>query len=74
MPADFGRQLYSDSSNTLVQLASGLSKQCGKKQWVLAGSSFGGCMAVDLCLSRVRTGVATMGQDCNYQLDITKKG
>ena len=31
-------------------------------------------MALDLCLSRVRTGVAAMGQDCNYELDITKLG
>ena len=29
-------------------------------------------MALDLRLSRVRMGVAVMGQDCNYQLDIMK--
>ncbi|CAB1311888.1 unnamed protein product [Coregonus sp. 'balchen'] len=39
-----------------------------------AGSCFGGRMALDRRLSRVRTGVAAMGQDCNYQLDITKLG
>jgi hypothetical protein len=31
-------------------------------------------VANDLCLSRVRTGVAAMGKDCNYQLDIMKLG
>ena len=31
-------------------------------------------MALDLRLSRVRTGVAAMRQDCNYQLDIRKLG
>jgi hypothetical protein len=31
-------------------------------------------MALDFRLSRVRTGVAVMGQDCNYQLDTTKLG
>ena len=45
--------------HTLVRLASRLSEQCG-----LAGSCFGG----HLFLSRIRTGVAAMGQDCNYQL------
>ena len=29
-------------------------------------------MALDLRLSRVRTGVAAMGEECNYQLDIMK--
>jgi hypothetical protein len=29
-------------------------------------------MALDLPLFQVRTGVAVMGQDCNYQLSITK--
>uniref|UniRef100_A0A4W5L5R7 FERM domain containing 4B n=1 Tax=Hucho hucho TaxID=62062 RepID=A0A4W5L5R7_9TELE len=48
--------------------------QCVKKQCGLAGLCFGGCMALNLRLSRVRTGVAAMGQDCNYQLDITKLG
>ena len=63
-----GHQLYGVSSDTLVRLASGLSKQCVKKQCGLAGSCFGGLMGLDLSLSRVRTGVAAMGQDCNYQL------
>ena len=31
-------------------------------------------MALNLRLSRVRTGVAVMRQDCNYQLDTTKLG
>ena len=62
------RQLYGVSSDTLVRLASELSEQCVKKQCGLAGSCFGGRMALDLRLSRVRTGVAAMGQDCNYQL------
>uniref|UniRef100_A0A674E0G6 Eukaryotic translation initiation factor 4Ba n=1 Tax=Salmo trutta TaxID=8032 RepID=A0A674E0G6_SALTR len=35
---------------------------------------FGGRMALDLRLSRVRTGVAAMRQDSNYQLDTTKLG
>ena len=48
------------SSDTLVLLASRLSKQCVKKQCGLAGSCFGGRMALDLRLSRVRTGVAVM--------------
>ena len=65
--ANFGRQLYGVSSNTLLRLASGLSEQCR-----LAGPCFGKCMALDLHLSRVRTGVAVMEQDCNYQLGITK--
>ena len=39
--------------------------------WVL---SYGGRMVLDLCLSRVRTGVALMRQDCNYQLDTMKLG
>ena len=62
MHADFGLQLYSVPSITLVRLASGLTEQCFKKQSGLAGSRFGGCMALDLHLSRVRTGVAAMGQ------------
>ena len=74
MRADFGRQLYSVSSDTLVRLASRLSEQCVKKQCGLAGSCFGGRMALDLRLSRIRTGDAAMGQNCNYQLDITKLG
>jgi hypothetical protein len=72
MQADFGRQLYSVSSDTLVRLASGLSGQCVKKQCGLAGSCFRGRMALDLHLSRVRTGVAAMGQDCNYQIGYHK--
>jgi hypothetical protein len=67
---DFGRQLYSVSSNTLVWLASGLSDQCVKKLCCLAGSCFGGRMALDLRLSRVCMGVTTMGQDCNYHLGV----
>ena len=61
--ADFGRQLYGVSSDTLVWLASGLSEECVKKQCGLAGLCFGGRMAHDLRLSRVYTGVAVMGQD-----------
>jgi dienelactone hydrolase len=72
MQADFGRQLYSVSSDTLVRLASGLSEQCVKKQCGLAGLCFGGRTALDLHLSRVHMVVAGMGQDRNYQLDITK--
>ena len=60
MHTDFGRQLYSVSSNTLVRLASRLSGQCVKKQCGLAGSCFGGRMALDLRLSQVLTGVAAM--------------
>ena len=40
MHANFGHQLYSVSSDTLVRLASGLSEQCVKKQCGLAGLSF----------------------------------
>ena len=43
MHADFGV-----SSDTLVQLASGLNKQCVKKQCGLAGSCFGGRLDLDL--------------------------
>ena len=68
MHADFGRRLYGVSSDTLVRLASGVSEQCVKKQCGLAGSCFGVRVALDLCLSQVRTGVAEMGQYCNYQL------
>ena len=68
LQADFSRQLYAVSSDTLVRLASGLSEQCVKKQ------CWQGRASEDACLSRVRTGVAVMGQDCNYQLDITKLG
>uniref|UniRef100_A0A4W5JXT3 Peroxisome proliferator-activated receptor gamma n=1 Tax=Hucho hucho TaxID=62062 RepID=A0A4W5JXT3_9TELE len=44
--ADLGRQLYRVSSDTLVWLASRLSEQCVKKQCGLAGSYFGGLMAL----------------------------
>ena len=74
LQADFCHQLDGVSSDTLVRLASGLSEQCVKNQWGLAGSCFRGRMALDLRLSRVRRGVAAMRQDFNYQLDITKKG
>jgi hypothetical protein len=60
LQADEGCQLDGVSSDTLLQLASGLTKQCG-----LAGLCFGGCMALDLRLSRVCRGVAN---NCNYQL------
>ena len=66
MHADFIRQLNSVSSETFVRLAFGLSEQCVKKQCVLAGSCFGGCMALNLRLSVVRTGVARMGKDYLY--------
>ncbi|CDQ70338.1 unnamed protein product [Oncorhynchus mykiss] len=49
---DFSRQVYGVSSDTLVWLASGLSEQFVKKQCGLAGSCFGGRMALHLCLSR----------------------
>ena len=58
----------------LVQLASGLSGHCVKKQCGLFGLCFGGRAALDLCLSQVHMGVSAMRQDCNYQLDTTKKG
>ena len=54
--------------------AAGLIEKCVEKQCGLVGSCFGGCMALGICLSRVPTGVAAMGQDCNYQLDTTKLG
>jgi hypothetical protein len=31
-------------------------------------------MALDLGLSRIHTGVAAIGHDCNYQFDIMKLG
>jgi hypothetical protein len=68
LQADSGRQLDGVSSDTLVQLPSGLTEQCVKKQCVLAGSCFEGQMALDLRLSQVCRGVAVMGQDCDYQL------
>ena len=57
-----------------MQLAAGVSGRCVKKQCGLAGLSFGGRTARDLRLSRVRRGVAAMGQDYDYQLDSTKLG
>ena len=63
MYADFGRQLYGVSSDTVVWLASGLSKHCVKKNYGLAGPCVGGRKALNLRLSRVRTGVAAMGQE-----------
>ena len=39
---------------------------CGKKQRDLVGLCFGGRMALDLRLSRARTGVVAMRQDSNY--------
>jgi hypothetical protein len=74
MNADFGPKLYSVSSNTLARLDSALSEQCVKKQCGLASLCFRGRIAFNFRLSLVRTGVAAMGQDCNYQLDITKLG
>jgi 3-phenylpropionate/cinnamic acid dioxygenase small subunit len=61
------RQVYGVFSDTLVRLASGLSGHCDKKQCGLAGLCFGGGTALDLRLYRVRTGVAGMVPDCNYQ-------
>jgi hypothetical protein len=58
---DFGQQLDGVSSDTLVWLVSGLSKQCVKKQRGLAWSCFCGHMALDLRLSQVRRGFAAMG-------------
>ena len=60
MHADFSHQLYGVSSDTLVRLASGLSEQCVKNKCGLAGSCFGGRMALDLRLSQVHMGVAAM--------------
>ena len=51
LQADFVRQLDSFSCKILVWLASGLSEQCVKKQCGLAGSRFGGRMALDHRLS-----------------------
>jgi hypothetical protein len=58
----------------MVRLASGSCGYCVKKQCGLVGSGFRGRTGFDLHLSRVRTGVAVMRQDCNYQLDTTKLG
>ena len=57
-----------------MRLASGLSRRCVEKQCGVAGLCFGGRTALDLRLSRVCTGVAAMGQDCNYHLDTTELG
>ena len=72
--ADFGRQLDDVSFDTLVRLVSGLSEQCVKIHCGLARLCFRGRMALDRCLSQVRSGVAVMGQDCNHQLENTKLG
>jgi hypothetical protein len=55
--------VYGVSSDTFVRLASGLSRHCVKRQCGLAELCFGGRTALDLHLSRVRKGVAAMGQD-----------
>ena len=67
-------QVHGVSFDTLVRLASGLSGHCVKKQCGLVGLCFGGRTALDLRLSQVRMGVAVMGQDCNYQLDVMQLG
>ena len=66
--------MYGVSSDTLAWLASGLSGHCVKKQCGLVGMCFGERTALDLHLSRVRTGVAAMRQNCNCQLDNVKLG
>jgi hypothetical protein len=60
------RQVHCVSSDTLVQLASGLDARCVKNQCGLVGLCFGGHMAFDLRLSWARTGVVAMRQDSNY--------
>ena len=55
--ANQGRQVHGVSSHTLVWLASG----CG-----MVELCFEGRMALDLRLSRARTGVVRMRQDGNY--------
>jgi dienelactone hydrolase len=57
--------VYGVSSDTLVRLASGLDARFVKKQCGLVGLSFGGRMALDLRLSRVRAGVVAMTKDNN---------
>jgi hypothetical protein len=56
----------------LLWLTSGLSEQYVKKRCCLARVILED--ALILRLSRVCMGVTVMGQDCNYQLDITKLG
>ena len=51
-----------------------VQRHCVKKHCGLAGLYFGGRTAFTLCLSQVRTGVAAMGQDCNYQSDTKTLG
>ena len=55
-------------------LASGLDERCVKKQCGLVGLCFGGRIAVDLHLSRARTGVVAMRQDSNTNNWIHEKG
>jgi hypothetical protein len=61
-----GLRCFLFSSDTLVRLASGLDALSVKKQCGLVALCFGGRMALDLRLSRVRTGVVAMRQDSNY--------
>ena len=58
--ANQGCQVHSDSSDTLVRLASGLDARCVKKQCGLVGFCIGGCMTFNLRLSRARMGVVAM--------------
>ena len=67
--ANQGYQVHSFSSHT-----SGLDKHCVKKQCGLVGLCIRGRMALNLRLSRNRTGVVAMRQDSSYELDTTKKG
>jgi hypothetical protein len=60
--ADYGLQLYGVSSDTLVWLASGLSKQCVKKQ----------CGLVVLCFAWFSTFVSPESVWELQRLDITK--
>ena len=64
--ANQGGQVHGVSSDTLVQLASGLDARCVKKQCGLVGLCIGGRMTFDLHLSRARTGVVAMKQDSSY--------
>ena len=64
--ANQGCQVHSVSSDTLVQLASGLDERCVKKQGGLVGLGIGGRMTFNLRLSRARTGVVAMRQDSSY--------
>ena len=58
-----GRQVQGVSSDTLVQLASGLDARCVKKQCVLFGLCFGGRMTFDLRLSRAHMGVVACSDE-----------